>query len=136
MAEHANVVGQNRPPADAPYVNTYNSNWRNHPNLAWKPKPPPYVPPHAQPQYGSSTQPQPPQSTSPVEQAIMNLSKVVGDFFGEHKLVNDHVNKKIEAVETLLNIKLDNIRFELQSSISRLSNQQQGPEKGKFPSQT
>ena len=49
MAEHANVVGQNRPPVDAPYGNTYNSNWRNHPNLAWKPKPPSYVPPHAQP---------------------------------------------------------------------------------------
>ena len=32
MTEHANVVGQNRQPADAPYSNTYNPNWRNHPN--------------------------------------------------------------------------------------------------------
>ena len=44
MAEHANVVGQNRPPADAQYGNTYNPNWRNHSNLSWKPKPPAYVP--------------------------------------------------------------------------------------------
>ena len=48
MAEHANVVGQNRPPADAQYGNTYNPNWKNHPNLSWKPKPPAYVPPRAQ----------------------------------------------------------------------------------------
>ena len=66
----------------------------------------------------------------------MNLSKVVGDFLGEHKSVNDQVNKKIEAVESSLNTKLDSMRSELQSSISRLSNQQQGPGKGKFPSQT
>ena len=30
-----------------PYGNTYNPNWRNHPNLSWKPKPSPYVPPAA-----------------------------------------------------------------------------------------
>ena len=48
MVEHANVVGQYKPPTNAPYGNTYNPNWRNHPNLSWKPKPPPYVPPSAQ----------------------------------------------------------------------------------------
>ena len=47
MVENANVVGQNRPPNDAQYGNTYNPNWKNHPNLAWKPKPPVYVPPGA-----------------------------------------------------------------------------------------
>ena len=34
MVENANVVGQNRPPADARYGNTYNPNWKNHPNLS------------------------------------------------------------------------------------------------------
>ena len=48
MAEHANVVCQNRPPADAQYGNTYNPNRKNHHNLSWKPKPPAYVPPGAQ----------------------------------------------------------------------------------------
>ena len=47
-------------------------------------------------------------------------------------MLNVQTNKKIEAVESLLNNKLDSMH----SEISRLSNQQQGPEKGKFPSQT
>ena len=47
MAEYANVVGQNMPSADALYGNTYNPNWRNHPNLSWKPQPPTYVSPGA-----------------------------------------------------------------------------------------
>ena len=34
MVENANVVGQNRPPTDAWYGNTYNPNWKNHPNLS------------------------------------------------------------------------------------------------------
>ena len=62
MAEHANVVGQNRPPTDAQYGNTYNPNWKNHPNLSWKLKPLAYVPPGAQQQqqYGSTSQQQQP----------------------------------------------------------------------------
>ena len=56
MVENVNVVGQNRPPTNAQYSNTYNPNWKNHPNLAWKPKPPVYVPPraHQQQQCGST----------------------------------------------------------------------------------
>ena len=55
MAEQANTVGQYKPPTTAPYNNTYHPNWRNHPNLSWKPKPPPYGQPVAQLQYGSSS---------------------------------------------------------------------------------
>ena len=58
-------------------------------------------------------------------------------------MLNVQTNQKIETVESSLNKKIDSINLEisnkydnLQSSISRLSNQQQGPEKGKFPSQT
>ena len=47
MVEYANVVGQYKPPTNAQYSNTYNPNWRNHPNLSWKPNPPAYVPPGA-----------------------------------------------------------------------------------------
>ena len=50
----------------------------------------------------------------------------------EQKVLNVQTNQKIEAVENSLNKKLDIIH----SEISRLSNQQQGSEKGKFPSQT
>ena len=66
--EHAHVLKQNKPPTNAPYGNTYNPNWRNHPNLSWKTKPPAYVPTGAQQQFGStSTQQHPPPPSSPVE---------------------------------------------------------------------
>ena len=58
-------------------------------------------------------------------------------------MLNIQTNHKIETIESSLNKKIDNMHSEisnkyenLQSSISRLSNQQHGPEKGKFPSQT
>ena len=88
MAEHANVVGQYNPQPNAPYGNTYNPDWRNHPNISWKSNPPAYVPPGAKQQFGSSSQPHPSPSSSPVEQAILNLSKVVGDFMEEQKGIN------------------------------------------------
>ena len=47
-------------------------------------------------------------------------------------MLNVQTNQKIEAVQNSLNKKLDIMHYE----ISRLSNQQQGSEKGKFPSQT
>ena len=132
--EHAHVLNQNKPPTNAPYGNTYNPNWRNHPNLSWKPKTPAFVPTGAQQQFGStSTQQQPPSPSSPVEQEILNLSKVVGTFVEEQKVLNVQTNQKIEAVESSLNRKLDSMH----SEISRLSNQQlQGSEKGKVLSQS
>ena len=133
MQEHAYVMGQNKPPTNAPYGNTYNPNWRNHPNLSWKRKPSAYAPLGAQQQFGStSAQQQQPPPFSLVEQEILNLSKVVGTFVEEQKVLNVQTSQKIEAVESSLNKKLDSMH----SEISRLSNQQQGPEKGKFPSQT
>ena len=84
MQEHAHVLGQNKPPTNAPYGNTYNPNRRNHPNLSWKPKPPAYASPGAQQQFGStSAQHQQPPPSSPLEQAILNLSKLVGTFVEE-----------------------------------------------------
>ena len=144
MQEHAHVLGPNKPPTNAPYGNTYNPNWRNHPNLSWKPKPPAYAPQGAQQQFRStSAQQQQPSPSSPVEKAILNLSKVVGTFVEEQKVLIVQTNQKIETIESSLNKKIDSMHYEisnkydnLQSSISRLSNQQQGLEKGKFPSQT
>ncbi|RVW79475.1 hypothetical protein CK203_050060 [Vitis vinifera] len=72
-----------RPNNNAPYGNTYNSSWRNHPNFSWKPRPPPYQP---------QAQTQAPQQTSSVEQAILNLSKVMGDFVGEQKAINSQLH--------------------------------------------
>ena len=145
MVENANVVGQNRAPNDAQYGSTYNLNWKNHPNLAWKPKPPVYVPPgaHQQQKYGSTFQQQQPPTSSPVEQVIMNLSKVVGNFVGEQKTINSQINQRLEKVEISIDKRIEGLHKSLnqkidtiQSSISGLNNQQQVQEKGRFPSQT
>ncbi|KAJ9671039.1 hypothetical protein PVL29_027160 [Vitis rotundifolia] len=72
FGDQANVVGQFKPNNNAPYGSTYNSNWRNHPNFSWKPKPPQYT-----------QLAQVPQQASNLEQAIVNLIKVVGDFVGD-----------------------------------------------------
>ncbi|RVW63744.1 hypothetical protein CK203_052764 [Vitis vinifera] len=119
------------PNNNAPYGNTYNSSWRNHPNFSWKPRPPPYQP---------QAQTQAPQQTSSVEQAIVNLSKVMGDFVGEQKAINSQLHQKIENVESSqikrmdgmqndLSQKIDNIQY----SISRLTNLNTVNERGKFP---
>ena len=134
IVEHANVVGQNRSPADAQYGNTYNPNRKNHPNLSWKPKTPAYVPPgaHQQQQYGSTSQQQQPPTSSLVEQAIMNLSKVVGNFVEEQQTINAQMNQRIEKVESSVSKRIDRLHNSLnkkidtlQSSITRLTNQQQ-----------
>ena len=144
MSECANTIGQYKPQQPiAPYGNTYNSNWRNHPNLSWKPTPPAYVPPGAKPQFGSTSQPQPPPSSSPVEQAILNLSKVVGNFVEEKKGINvqlaqridtveNTLNKRIVGLESNLNQKIDNLQY----SITKINKLLEVQERGRFPSQT
>ena len=123
MQEQAKIVDQNKHPISDPYGNTYNPDWRNHPNLSWKLKPPAYTP------IGSQQQQTPP--SSPVEQAIVNLSKVVGHFVEEQKTVNAQTTQKIKTLEGTFNKRLD----DLQCSVFRLTSQQQIQEKGKFPSQ-
>ena len=143
MSEHANVVGQYKPQPNAPYGNTYNPNWRNHPNIFWKPNPLTYVPPGAKQQFGSSSQPQPSPSSSPVEQVILNLRKVVGHFVEEQKGINVQLaqiidtvertlNKRIDWLESSLNKKIDNLQY----SITKITNLLEVQEKGRFPYQT
>ena len=49
----------------------------------------------------------------PVEQAIMNLSKVVGSFVEEHKAVNTQGNQRIDIIENTLNKKIENLQSDL-----------------------
>ena len=123
MQEQANIVDQGWHQISAPYRNTYNPDWRNHPNLSWKPKTQTYNPTGLQQQ---QTIP-----SSPVEQAIVNLSKVVGHFVEEQKTVNAQTTQKIEMLEDTFNKRLD----DLQCSVSRLASLQQIHEKEKSPSQ-
>ncbi|RVW98332.1 hypothetical protein CK203_034245 [Vitis vinifera] len=98
--------------------NTYNSNWRDHPNFSWKPQPPQYQQPA-----------QAPQQASNLEQAIANLSKVGEDFVGAQKSINAQLSQRIDSVESSLNKMMDEIQNDLsqkidnlQCSISRLTN--------------
>ena len=144
MSECAHTVGQFKPQqSNALYGNTYNPNWRNHPNLAWRPNPPPYVPPGAKPQFGSPSQSQQLPSSSPVEQAILNLSKVVGNFVEEQKGINVQLTQRIDTVENTLNKKIDGLERNLkqkmdnlQYSITNINKLLEVQERGRFPSQT
>ena len=125
-----NVASCMVPPTNVPYGNSYKSSWRNHLNLSWGPEPPQYAP-HTSPSYASSPQSQPPQSISLVEQAILNLAKLVGDVVEEQKKFNAQLSQKIHTVKNSLNQKVDGLQSEigqkfdnLQKSISRLVNQQ------------
>ncbi|KAL6338014.1 hypothetical protein AAG906_007830 [Vitis piasezkii] len=84
----------------------------------------------------------PSQQSSSLEQAIANLSKVVGDFVGNQEATNAQVNQRIDRVESMLNKRMDgmqndmNQKFDnIQYSISRLTNLNTLQEKGRFPSQ-
>ena len=84
-----------------------------------------------------------PNNTSLVEQAILNLSKVVSNFVEEKKGINvqlaqriDNVestlNKRIDGLESNLNQKIDNLQY----SITKINNLLEVQERGRFPSQT
>ncbi|KAL6349850.1 hypothetical protein AAG906_001737 [Vitis piasezkii] len=111
--------------------NTYNSNWRNHPNFSWKPQPPLYKQ-HVQALLQASN----------LEQAMINLSKVVGDFVGAQKSINAQLSQRIDSVESSLNKRMDEVQNDLsqkidnlQYSISRFANLNMVQEKESFPSQ-
>ncbi|RVW59054.1 hypothetical protein CK203_111541 [Vitis vinifera] len=118
FGDQANVIGQFKPNSNASYGNTYNSSWRNHPNFSWKPR---------APQYQQLAQLS--QQASSLEQAIVNLSKVVGDFVGDQKSINAQLSQRIDSVENTLNKMMDGCKMtylkkidNLQYSISRLTN--------------
>ncbi|RVW12110.1 hypothetical protein CK203_087303 [Vitis vinifera] len=112
----------------------------NHPNMSWN---------CGQEQFSSSQYSQNqqfmedfPQQVSLVEQAIVNLSKILGDFIGDQKNINTQVNQRIDHVETSFNQKLDSLQTNLtqkinnmQLAFSKLTSMHTVQEKGKFSSQ-
>ncbi|RVW18563.1 hypothetical protein CK203_101323 [Vitis vinifera] len=61
------------------------------------------------PQYKQHVQALP--QASNIEQAMVNLSKVMGDFVGAQKSINAHLNQRIDSVESSLNKKMDGIQM-------------------------
>ena len=67
----------------------------------------------------------------------------MGNFVEEKKEINVQLNQRIDSMDNTLNERIDGFKNDiaqkidnLQYSISRLTNQQQVHEKGKFPPQT
>ena len=114
----------------------YRDQWTSTPSYSVIPT---YAPP-LHPQYTSLSHPQPPQPISPIEQAILDLTKLVGDAVEEQKEFNAQLSQKIHTVENPLEQKLDRFQSEvgqqfdsLQCSISKLAQQldhqvEEGPE--------
>ncbi|RVW70859.1 hypothetical protein CK203_059403 [Vitis vinifera] len=119
FGDQANVIGQFKPNNNASDSNTYNSNWRNHPNFSWKSRAPQYTQPS-----------QAPPQTSSLEQAIMNLNKVVGDLVDQFRQEMANRDRMMDEKHNDLSQKIDNLQYQ----ISRLTNLNTVQEKGKFPS--
>ena len=108
----------------------YRNQWMGTPSYSVTPT---YAPP-PHPQYASWSQPQPPQPISPIEQVILDLTKLVGDAVGEQKKFNAQLSEKIHTEENSLEQRLDGLNndFEhewdnLQYSIEDLVDLQQCP---------
>ncbi|RVX08211.1 hypothetical protein CK203_017832 [Vitis vinifera] len=83
-----------------------------------------------------------PQQASNLEQAMVNLSKVMGDFVRAQKSINAQLSQRIDSVESSLNKKMDGVQHDLsqkidnlQCSISKFANLNTVQEKGNLPSQ-
>ena len=95
MRDYRNLAWQNQQPLGRnPNPNRsmrdYRDQWMSAPVYS---VPSNYAPlPH--PKYASLSQPQPSQPISPVEQAILDLTKLVGDAVGEQKKFNARLSQK------------------------------------------
>ena len=121
-------IGRNPNPPRS--MSDYREQWMGTPSYSVTPT---YAPP-SHPQYASLSQPQPSQPISPIERAILDLTKLVGDAVVEQKELNAQLSEKIHTEENSLDQSLDGLNndFEhkwdnLQDSIEDLIDQQQCP---------
>ena len=144
MRDYRNLAWQNQQPLGRnPNPNRsmreYRDQWMSAPVYSVPstyPPPPQYD--HPEPPFYASTPQSPlsqqPPPLSPVEKAILNLSKVVGIFVEEQKVLKVQTNQRFEAVESSVNRNLRNVH----AKISKLSNQllqSSEKEKGLFQGQ-
>ena len=141
IRDYRNLTWQNQQPwernSNPPKsMRDYRDQWMSTPSYIVTPT---YAPP-PHPQYASlpqpQPQPQPPQPISPIEQEILDLTKLLGDAVEEHKKFNAQLSQKIHTVENSLEQQLDGLQSEvgqqfdsLQCSISRISKQHVHQEK-------
>ena len=136
MRDYRNLAWQNQQPLGRnPNPNRSMRDYRDQ----WKSAPvysvPSTYPPPPHPQYASLSQPQPSQPISLVEQAILDLTKLVGDVVEEQKKINAQLSQKIDTMENNVNKRIDGLQSEmeqkldnLQYSISKLAQHLDHPE--------
>ena len=116
-------VGRNPNPNRS--MRDYRDQWMSAPVYSVPSTYPP--PPH--PQYASLSQPQPSQPISLVEQAILDLTKLVGDVVEEQKKINAQLSQKIDTMENNVSKRIDGLQSEMeQYSISKLAQHLDHPE--------
>ena len=108
MRDYRNLAWQNQQPLGRnPNPNRsmrdYRDQWMSAPVYS---VPSTYAPPEP-PHFTSTSQQQQPPPLSPVEQAILNLSKQVDNFIEDNRVVNVQANREIETVKSSLNKELD-----------------------------
>ena len=103
MRDYRNLAWQNQQPIERNPIpcrsmREYRDQWMS--TLSYSVTPTYAPPPH--PQYASLSQPQSPQPISPVEQAILDLTKLVGNAVDEQTKFNAQLSQKIHTVENSL----------------------------------
>ena len=104
MRDYRNLAWQNqqrlgRNPNPCRSMRDYRDQWMSAPIYS---VPSTYAPPVSPHFTSTPLPPQPPQLISPVEQAILNLRKLVDNFKEEQRVVNVQANQEINTVENSL----------------------------------
>ena len=131
MRDYRNLAWQNQQPLGRnPNPNRSMRDYRDQWKSASVYSVPLTYPPPPHPRYASLSQPQPSQPISLVEQAIMDLTKLMGDVVEEQKKINAQLSQKIDTMENNVNKRIDGLQSEmehkldnLQYSISKLAQQ-------------
>ena len=117
MRGYRNLAWQNqqplgRNPNPIRSLRDYRDQWMSSPVYS---VPSTYAPP-VSPHFTSTPQPPQPPTPSPVEQAILKLSKLVDTFIEKQRVVTVQANQGINIVESSLNKKLDGFQSEIDQS--------------------
>ena len=107
-------IGRNPNPPRS--MREYRDQWMSAPVYS---VPSTYAPPEPS-CYAPTSQQQQPPPLSPVEQAILNLSKQVDNFIENNRVVNVQANREIETVKSSLNKRTDGLQSEMELKLDNL----------------
>ena len=121
MRDYRNLAWKNQQPLGRnPNPNRsmrdYRDQWMSAPVYS---VPSTYAPPEPS-CYAPTSQQQQPPPLSPVEQAILNLSKQVDNFIEDNRVVNVQANREIETVKSSLNKRTDGLQSEMELKLDNL----------------